>query len=240
MFRIPVLPKMSLFKYKWNTKSELFATVGYNSTGFHLSSENIGQLISGLLNDSPLKSDRINPKYLKLSNNRLRHHVLTKEAMSGKTEEQLAVITDVSPIAVRHYVELDHRARIDIDRKVASHDVYTKFSSQSVKTLLASANPKFINEFDQEIAILENETNCSTCKSKLGAPLGCYPCDNFYPLEDADHEVYYEKAKSKLAANRHGSDKAVVRRLEIIINYIEATIVLCNARKTVKRDLLDD
>lgn len=64
--------------------------------------------------------------------------------------------------------------------------------------------------------------------------MGCYPCDNFRPLETANHQQYLDKAERKLAINSQSGHPATVKRLQTIILYIRVTIMLCEERKTMK------
>lgn len=64
--------------------------------------------------------------------------------------------------------------------------------------------------------------------------MGCYPCDNFRPLETANHQQYLDKAERKLQINSQSGHSATVRKLKKIIIYIKATLALCEERMTLK------
>ncbi len=64
--------------------------------------------------------------------------------------------------------------------------------------------------------------------------MACYPCDNFRPLETANHQQYLDKAETKLVINSQSAHPATVKRLEKIILYIKVTIAICEERKTAK------
>ena len=234
MFRCPIFPSVNLFRLEFGSKKNLFLALGLQSDALHKHSVDLMNTINQLMATLSFKSDRIDPKKLKLSNNRHRHHVLTNGARQGLTSEQLSCITGVSPIVTTRYIDLDFNARLDIDQALATKEVYTKFGTIPVTDLLKKAGYSVRNEYDEEIGIVNNPHDCTTCKLKLGAPLGCYPCDNFRPHEDADHNFYLEKAERKYQLNSSQGDQATVNKLRIIILYIRATIDICNQRKQDK------
>ena len=64
--------------------------------------------------------------------------------------------------------------------------------------------------------------------------MACYPCDNFRPLETANHQQYLDKAERKLAINSQSGHPATVKRLQTVIVYIKTTIAVCEERNTLK------
>ena len=54
--------------------------------------------------------------------------------------------------------------------------------------------------FDEEIGHSSTRQLLKLPRER-GAPLMCYPCDNFRPLETANHQQYLDIAERKLATN---------------------------------------
>ncbi|MGO2356006.1 MAG: hypothetical protein ACTH58_14890 [Marinomonas foliarum] len=237
MQRLPLIPDQSLFFAQFESKQSLFHSVSFTSESFHLTSlaKNFLYLFSQVLE---VKSDRIIDSPLVLMNNRWRHTILTTAAWLGLSPTQIAAITGVSNEAIKAYIDLKVPERVKIDEAFADNHVIKRFDSLPSKLLLQ--HPDFIvkSPFDEEIGHKLDPVNCSSCKSKGAAPMGCYPCDNFRPLETANHQQYLDKAERKLAINSQSGHPATVKKLQTIIVYIRATITLCEDRKTQK--LKDD
>ncbi|NOI50330.1 hypothetical protein [Vibrio coralliilyticus] len=237
MLSCPLFPEETLFTTAYQTKENIFKAVGNMSQAFHKSPEMMRKAIETLSTKLNLKSDRIEDEKIEYSNNRLRHTVLTTGARNNLSKPYLASITNVTEKAVESYVDLDVNGRVIINEAFAELDVLRKFGTISVNDLLK--NDEFIvrNEFDEEIGVYCNSDNCSSCKSKLGAPLGCYPCRNFLPKEEANHQQYLNKALVKYELNKSQGNKATVKKLKEIIVYIQATIKVCDERNNLKRGL---
>ena len=237
MLCCPILPEYQLFTMQYGTKSNLFNAIGRSSNAFHKTSanliNNLGEFCAGL----SFKSDRINSDDLQLANNRLRHTVLTSGAQQGLSAPYLASITGVTEQAVQPYIELSFEARLEIDLAFAEKDVLRKFGNMSVKHLQKQDGFVVRNEFDEEIGIRANPTNCTSCSSKMGMPLGCYPCDNFTAFDEANHQQYLDKALKKYEVNKLENNPVVLKKLKKIILYIQATIKICEERKLAARGL---
>ncbi|MGF1761139.1 hypothetical protein L4D76_25105 [Photobacterium sagamiensis] len=240
MLRCPLFAEEQLFTIPFLTKSNLFKALGSRSDAFHRSAATLQITITKFTANFDLKSDRIESNKLKLGNNRLRHTVLTLGARQGLSAPYLAKITGVTEAAVKPYIDLSVEARVDIDQAFANKDVLRKFGCIPVNDLLKQDGFVVRNEFDEEIGIQSNPVNCASCASKLGAPLGCYPCDNFTANEDADHQQYLDKALAKYEINKAEANKATVKKLRRIILYIQATIDVCNERKLAAKGLRHD
>ena len=237
LMRCPVIPNMELFKINFGTKSNLFKSLGIMSDAFHQNSAYLLQGISQFFTKLDAKSDRVLDKKLELKNNRLRHTMLTLGASMGLSVSYLAKITGVTEQAVRPYIELDFAARVQINQAFADNDVLKRFGATSVENLKRESGFTVVDEFEEEIGIQAKPANCASCESKLGAPLGCYPCDNFRPLDDADHQRYLDKALTKYEFNKIGGNKATVKKLRKVILYINATIKACDEINTTTRGL---
>ena len=152
----------------------------------------------------------------------------------GLSPAQVAAITGVTIEAIQNYLDLKAPERVKIDEAFAGNSVIQRFDSVSSKELQQHADFKVKSPFDEEMGHKLNPNNCSSCQSKGAAPMGCYPCDNFRPLETANHQQYLDKAERKLAINSQSGHPATVKRLQTIILYIRVTIMLCEERKTMK------
>lgn len=235
MQRLPLFPDQSLFSAKFDTKESLFQSVSDTSEAFHISSDSLRSSIIYLFNKKlDIKSDRLVHQPLEFKNNRWRHTQLTLAAWMGLSPAQVAAITGVTVAAIEDYLDLKAPERVKIDEAFAGNSVIQRFDSVSSKELQQHADFKVKSPFDEEMGHKLNPTNCSSCQSKGAAPMGCYPCDNFRPLETANHQQYLDKAERKLAINSQSGHPATVKRLQTIILYIRVTIMLCEERKTMK------
>ena len=237
MLRCPILPEYQLFTMQFETKSNLFNAIGRSSDAFHKTAVSLRQNLGEFCTELNFKSDRINSDDLQLSNNRLRHTVLTSGAQQGLSAPYLASITGVTEQAVQPYIELSFEARLEIDLAFAEKDVLRKFGNMSVKNLQKQSGFVVRNEFDEEIGIRANPANCTSCSSKMGMPLGCYPCDNFTAFDEANHQQYLDKALRKYEVNKLENNPVVLKKLKKIILYIQATIKICEERKLAARGL---
>lgn len=235
MHRLPLFPEQSLFSAEFETKESLLRSVSDISEAFHLSSVSFTSNIAYLFNEKlDIKSDRITHIPLAFKNNRWRHTQLTLAAWMGLSPVQIAAITGVTVDAIKFYLDLKAPERVKIDEAFAGNSVIQRFDSVSSKQLLQHPDFKVKSHFDEEMGHKLNPANCASCQSKGAAPMGCYPCDNFRPLETANHQQYLDKAERKLAINSQSGHPATVKRLQTIILYIRVTIALCQERKTQK------
>lgn len=233
--RLPLFPDQSLFSAEFDTKENLFQSVSDTSEAFHLQSVSLIGSITYLFNKKlDIKSDRIAHKPLAFKNNRWRHTQLTLAARMGLSPAQVAAITGVTIQAIQSYLDLKAPERVKIDEAFAGNSVIQRFDSVSSKKLQQHSDFKVKSPFDEEMGHKLNPQNCASCQSKGAAPMGCYPCENFRPLETANHQQYLDKAERKLAINCQSGHPATVRRLQAIILYIRMTIMLCEERKTMK------
>lgn len=235
MQQLPLLPDQSLFSAKFETKESLFYSVSETSEAFHLDSGRLVKNIYYLFKKKLyIKSDRIAHQPLVFKNNRWRHTQLTLAAWMGLSPAQIAVITGVTVDAIQPYLDLKAPERVKIDQAFAGNSVVQRFDRVSSKEL--QQHPDFVvkSPFSEEIGHKLNPANCASCQSKGAAPMGCYPCDNFRPLETANHQPYLDKAERKLAINSQSAHPATLKRLQTIITYIQVTIALCKERKALK------
>lgn len=235
MRRLPLLPDQSLFSSEFHSKSGLFGTMSDTSKAYHISHDSLRFNITYLFNSKlKVKSDRLPNEPLKLSNNRWRHTQLTLAVWMGLSPAQIAAITGVTINAIEPYLDLKARERVKIDQAYAGNSIIQRFDTTSVKELQKHSDFSVKSPFEEEMGHKLNPANCSSCQSKGGAPMGCYPCDNFRPLETANHQQYLDKAERKLLINSQSAHPATVKRLQTVIVYIKATIAVCEERNTLK------
>lgn len=235
MRRLPLLPDQNLFSSEFQSKSELFSTVSDTSKAYHQARGTIGRNIAYLFNSKlNVKSDRLPNNPLKLANNRWRHTQLTLAVWMGLSPAQIAAITGVTIEAITPYLDLKAQERVKIDQAYAGNCIIQRFDNTSVKELQKHSDFSVKSPFDEEMGYKLNPANCSSCQSKGGAPMACYPCDNFRPLETANHQQYLDKAERKLAINSQSAHPATVTRLQTVIVYIKSTIAVCEERNTLK------
>jgi hypothetical protein len=242
MARLPVFFSQELFfpDTIFNNKAALFKATGRQSQSFHKLSNFLTKNILHRCGKLKLRSDRIDPDELKFSNNRLRHHVLTESAMRGESGPALANITGVTEKAIKPYIELNFEARLLIDQALADHQVLSNFASQSVSELQKQDGFIVLSEYDEELGVQKNTSSCSGCPSKIGAPMGCYGCNNFHPNLHANHQKELDKATAKYEVNLAASNSGMLRKLSKCILYIQATINVCNDKINSERGVCDD
>ncbi|HHK8584566.1 TPA: hypothetical protein ACQYCL_001383 [Vibrio parahaemolyticus] len=235
MRRLPLLPDQSLFSSQFQSQKELFRTVSDTSKAFHKTATSFANNLIYLF-DSKLnvQSDRQPNTPLKFSNNRWRHTQLTLAVWMGLSPAKIAAITGVTIEAIMPYFDLKAPERVKIDQAYAGNNIIQRFDNTSVKELQKHGDFSIKSPFDEEIGHKLNPANCSSCQSKGGAPMACYPCDSFRPLETANHRQYLDKAEHKLAINSQSGHPNTVKRLQTIIVYIKATIAVCEERNTPK------
>lgn len=235
MWRCPVFFERQLFKTQFNNKATLFSVLGHQSNAFHLTSPCLSTNIRKYSKSLGLTSSR-NPK-LSLSNNRHRHTVGTRLARQGKDSVQISNVLGNTPLAARCYIDLDLEARSDIDEAMAGVKLFTQYSAVSVKDLKNQYNQEIVNEFDQKQGFILNQRHCGTCGVQLGKPLGCYGCANFRPHVDGNHHENLVKAQFKLKANQGIAAQETLRRIELCILWIRATIWACDEMRNSRQGL---
>lgn len=233
--RLPIFPTSSIFTLNFKDKETLFKSLSIHNKSLHKTTDALKNLLntfSKLHFALYLQSERIDSTKIKVSNNRIRHTVLTNGARKGMIAAELAAITGVTIYAVKAYVDLTNEARADIDNAMLNNKILNSFGRISVVELQSQTGFMQLNEFDEEVAVISAPHDCSGCSSGLSKPLGCYPCHNFKPLVDANHHYYLEKAERKLVLNSAlGVSPTATRKLTEVIIYIKETIKACEAWK---------
>lgn len=235
MMRLPVLPDSSLFDVDFDSKAALFNAVSITSEGFHIRADRLGQSIDSVfINEIKPVSDRHPTGHLKLGNNRWRHTQITNGYRLGLPPSAIAAITGVTVNTTKAYADFKVSERVRADQAYAGNEIVKRFDSISVTDLKKRPEFSVKDEFEEEMGFKLNPANCSTCDSKGGAPMACYPCHNFRPHEKANHQKYLDKAEAKLQKNITKGHPATTKKLKNIILYIKVTIAECNERATVK------
>ena len=234
--RCPLFPQMNLFEHAFQGQSGLFKEVSYQSDIFHCKVSKFGGSLRELSESFNLSSSR-NPQ-LRITNNRSRHTVLTSGAWQGLSRAQLCRITGVGEEAIKPYIELDVKGRVLIDEAMAKNSIVSKFSLKSVKDL--QNETLFSNELDEPIGAIEDEAPCNSCQAKLAKPLGCYGCDNFRPLIEADHSQNLRRIEQKIDFNKETAPSATLQMLARSAVYIRATIALIREQEFYAKGISND
>lgn len=176
MRRLPLLPDLSLFKARHQSKPEIFTAISDTSEAYHMNANYIGQIIAYPFKTKlNAQSDRLPNKPLTLSNNRWRHTQLTQAIWQGFSRAQAASITGVSVRAIDPYLDLKTKERVKIDQAYADNHIIKRFDTTSVKSLQKDKAFCVKSPFDEEIGYLLNPESCSSCKAKGGGPNGLLP-----------------------------------------------------------------
>ena len=192
---IPIFPDISLFKLDLGSIEIFKSLFTPISTLFH--SSDVG--LTNPIKHIQVASDRL-PSCI-VTNNRIRHTVLTRAAQQGLPAVQLAKITGVTVPAARHYVDMDYESRRLIDKNYLGNEFLKHAFSRTI-TLTPEGEEIIVGHNFDEVGGAKLKRTCKTCKTQLGRPLGCYGCPNFRPILEANHRVELQLAYQKLEANR--------------------------------------
>ena len=218
----PLFPDISLFGWRVRSLEAFRSAFTSSSTLFHASDAQLTLRLK-------VPSDRM--ANCTVTNNRIRHTVLTRGAQQGLPAVQLARITGVTVPAVRHYIDMDYDSRRLIDANYVGNELLKRAFSGSIA--MAPEGDEIILGHDfNEIGGTKIRHSCTNCKAQLGRPLGCYGCPNFRPFLEADHRAELKFAQDKLNTNRafllNPLEINSIRRLETQIEWIRLTIAVCD------------
>jgi hypothetical protein len=237
VYRCPLFPERKLFKLDVSDKPTLFKSLTHTSDMFHKASSALISIMKYVSENLQLTSSRI--QSFNITNNRSRHSVLTRGAEQGLSKEALSKITGVTTETVKHYIGLDTSGRCVIDKNIAGKSIFKQFAQVSAEELKKQGGFQVLNEFDEELGIIQQTSNCQTCTVQLCKPLGCYGCDNFRPLLQADHQANLERIELKIQFNQGSASKQTLKRLAESAVYIKATIDICEEHMSRNRGITD-
>lgn len=234
--KLPVFPEYVVFKSKFKNKEELFKHYGEKSEFGHWSRENVLNKLNRYSKNilaKYYKSERIlDPSKMPVGNNRIRHTVLTNAALNGASSAEIAAITGVTLKATQDYIDFSMEARQTINHAFEANNIINKFDSNRIQDVLSKPDFCVKNEFGDVFGELENSSYCGGCKVQLSKPLGCYICDNFHPLVNANHKKELQKAQQKYEINlENGQPQRSLRLLEEVIITIKSIIIECDRIK---------
>lgn len=220
---MPIFADARLFAWKVDSLDLFTAAFTDSSSLFHAADHQIAMDLR------KIPSDRLS--ICKVTNNRIRHTVLTRGAQAGLPAAQLARITGVTVPAARHYVHLDYQSRRMIDVAYVGNEFLKRAFSGSV-SLVPEGDEIIVGHDFKEIGGAKIARTCSSCMSVLGRPIGCYGCPNFRPILEADHRAELQIATDKLVANRNyllnPLEVNSTKKLQSQIEWIKLTIEVCD------------
>ncbi|WP_372747173.1 hypothetical protein [Litorivivens sp.] len=231
---MPVFVQISLFEQPIMSTEDLRKLFTPESRGFHASAASISNVISRVA----VESSRV--KDCKVTSNRIRHTVLTRGAQAGYTATTLAKITGVTVPAARHYIDLDYESRLMIDELYVGSEFLASIFSDPLEAVSGSDTEVLDHKFNS-VGGLKDKKGCTTCSAATGRPIGCYGCNNFRPILEANHTEVLELAELKLEANSKQllspEEKFSIEKLTKQIGWIKRTINVCNQVLEVRRGI---
>lgn len=236
--RLPLFPPYDVLTKAYPDKAALFSVFDMNTESGHLSSPSIVTNLRIYRKENLsayFKSERLaEPALMTTGNNRIRHTVLTNAALNGSTVEEIASITGVTPDTVSSYIDFSQQARQQIDTAFEDNGLINFFATNTIHYVLQRPEFAVRNAYGDTFGELEESRYCGGCKKELPKPLGCYGCNNFHPLVDAEHRSELKKAEQKYAVNlKQGQPERSLRPLKLAIREIKAVIVECDQRRKV-------
>ncbi|MEZ9385771.1 hypothetical protein AB4181_01235 [Vibrio lentus] len=239
--QLPIFPEYTVFKSAFKDKNNLLQCFNESSEFGHWSRDNsLNKLnrYSKQVLAKYYKSDRIStPSKMSVGNNRIRHTILTNAALNGSSSAEIAAITGVTLKAIKNYIDFSMEARQEINHAFESNEIISKFDTNRIQDILSKPEFCVTNEFGELFGELESSSYCGGCKVQLSKPLGCYTCDNFHPLVNANHKQELQKAQQKYEINiQNGQPKRSLRLLEEVITTIKYIIIECDRRKSINEN----
>ncbi|BFO02759.1 hypothetical protein KNHN1_11370 [Pseudomonas guariconensis] len=222
---MPMFPDISLFDVRFDSLDMFKSLFTPKSTAFHASEAAITRAMRSVRVNSDRSADCI------ATSNRIRHTVITRGAQDGLPAVQLAKITGVTVPAVRHYIDLDYKSRLEIDSKFIGNEFLKRiFSNDLIK--VSNDDEVIVDSNFNPVGGARNKRPCITCSTVLGRPLGCYGCPNFRPIVEANHRSVLGDAEDKLAVNRNSLVNPLfsrsIEKLERQIAWVRLTIAVCD------------
>ena len=222
---LPVFPSFKLLTTELNHRL-LEELMHDKSSLFHLGAAN---MVSCFRLIGVSKSDRFSEAVV--TNNRIRHTVLSNAAMNGYSIERISRITEVTVPAARKYIDLGIRERQKINENYLGNE-FLKKAFTPISTFSNSDELVGSIEFGV-VGIGSERRDCNSCphKNRLQRPVPCYGCENFLPLLEADHANVLKSVQQKiifLGTNSLGGiESGAIKRLKKAEKYIRMTIKHC-------------
>jgi hypothetical protein len=231
---MPMFIQTAFFNSKIGSVQELEAFFNEQSRAFHLPGGSIGTHMRYVRVESHRNKNCI------ATSNRIRHTVLTRGAQKGLDATSLAKITGVTTPAARHYIDMDYESRLMIDVLYLGSDFLANIFSSPLE--LVPEGDECVNDQSfNPVGGLRDKHSCSTCSTVMGRPLGCYGCNNFRPILEADHGQVLEFAELKLKANSNFllsiSERLSVEKIEKQIRQIKLTMNACEQVLEARRGI---
>jgi hypothetical protein len=143
----------------------------------------------------------------------------------------LAKITGVTVHSARHYIDLDYDSRLMIDDLYVGSEFLAAVFSNPLEQVSNDEDEVLDHEFNA-VGGLRDKQCCTSCSAVMGRPIGCYGCNNFRPILEADHGKVLKLAELKLEANSKKllspEEKLSVEKLGKQVKWIKLTINVCN------------
>lgn len=233
-YNLAIFPDISLFKKDFSSLKEISALCVDDTLFSHIGE----QTITNLLPKLKVNSDRTNKCIV--TNNRLRHTILTRGAEDGLSGPQLAKITGVTVPAVRSYIDMNFETRRLIDEKYIGNSFLDKAFNKPTEK---ARNECILDGHFNPVGNLSNANHCSGCNKKMGKPIGCYGCHNFTAILEADHQAVLDVAACKLKINLTSYSTPLntrfIKQLSEQIKWIKYTIHVCDEMIKSKRSIND-
>lgn len=175
--------------------------------------------------------------------NRVRHSTITRGMELDLSNAALARLTGVTIPAVKNYKDLTPQSRHlinDLFSKRNLLDISFKWTRQDYNEHFSKI---YSDEFGRKLGGVKQDSGCSSCTKKLGAPLGCYACgaDLFIPFIEADHKSQLLKAQAKQDfLEMVGSNHHQLFEIKSIIKRIKAIIIVQNEKLVIGGGSLDE
>lgn len=222
---MPIFISVNFFLLEIASQNDLSALFTDKSRALHISESSI----TAHTRHISVGSSRVDRCIV--TSNRIRHTVLTRGAQAGLSATMLAKITGVTVPAARHYIDLDYDSRLMIDDLYLGSEFLAAVFSNPLEQVANEEDKVLDHEFNA-VGGLRDKKCCTSCSAVMGRPIGCYGCNNFRPILEADHGTVLELAELKLEANSKKllspEEKLSVEKLGKQVKWIKLTINVCN------------
>ncbi|MDA8427638.1 MAG: hypothetical protein M0T70_00085 [Geobacteraceae bacterium] len=231
---MPIFISVNFFLLEISSQKALNALFTDKSRALHISESSITSHTRYVSVESS-RVDRCT-----VTSNRIRHTVLTRGAQANLSATTLAKITGVTVPAARHYIDLNYDSRLIIDDLYVGSGFLAAVFSNPLEQVLNDEDKVLDHEFNT-VGGLRDKQSCTSCSAAMGRPIGCYGCNNFRPILEADHGTVLELTELKLEANSKKllspEEKLSVEKLVKQVKWIKLTINVCNQVLEARRGI---